>query len=286
MFMDVSKEIITLCKALNLNETELAKELGVTFETVNFWKNNKKTIDLSNLEKLYSYSYSKGIRFNNIYEQFFKEDYSNDGNIVLFYGAKKSFSLPLDFTNNSKATNDFGVGFYLGETFEQAANYISFLDASFVYCFKLELKDLKTYKFVVNTEWMIAIAYFRGWIRDYKNSFLIKNILEKISDCDVIIAPIADNRMFDIIADFVEGNITDEVCKHSLAATNLGFQYVLKTDKAISKATMIKEMFVSKKEKEECVKNRIMFTENGLEKVKIARIEYKDKGKYFKEIVK
>ena len=92
--------------------------------------------------------------------------------------------------------------------------------------------------------------------------------------------------MFDIIADFVEGNITDEVCKHSLAATNLGFQYVLKTNKAISNTTMIKEMFVSKKEKEECVKKRITLTENGLEKVKVARIEYKGKGKYFQEIAK
>ena len=284
--MDVSKEIITICKALNLNETELAKELGVTFETVNHWKNNKKTIEISNLEKLYSYAYSKGIKFNNIYEQFYKEDYSKNGNVVLFHGAKKSFALPLDFASNSKATNDFGVGFYLGETFEQAANYISFLNASFVYCFKLDLKDLKTYKFEVNTEWMIAIAYFRGWIKDCEDCHLVKNILEKIRDCDVLIAPIADNRMFDIIADFIEGNITDEVCKHSLAATNLGFQYVLKTDKAISKTTMIKEMFVSKKEKEEFVKKRITLTENGLEKVKIARIEYKGKGKYFEEIVK
>ncbi len=284
--MDVSKEIITLCKALNLNETELAEELGVTFETVNHWKNNKKAIDISNLEKLYSYSYSKGIKFNNIYEQFYKEDYSKNGNIVLFHGAKKPFALPLDFASNSKTTNDFGIGFYLGETFEQAANYISFLNASFVYCFKLDLKDLKTYKFEVNTEWMIAIAYFRGWIKDYEDCPFVKDILRKIIDCDVVIAPIADNRMFDIIADFIEGNITDEVCRHSLAATNLGFQYVLKTDKAISKTTMIKEMFVSRKEKEECVKKRMTLTENGLEKVKIARIEYKGKGKYFEEIVK
>ncbi len=286
MFMDVSKEIITICKALNLNETELANEIGVTFETVNHWKNNKKTIDISNLEKLYSYAYLKGIKFNTIYEQFFKEDYSDDNNIILFHGAKKLFKLPLDFTKNSKSTNDFGVGFYLGETFEQAANYISFLNASFVYCFKLNIKDLKTYKFEVNTEWMIAIAYFRGWIKDYKECDFVKNILNKISGCDVIIAPIADNRMFDIIADFVEGNITDEVCKHSLAATNLGFQYVLKTDKAISKTTMIKEMFVSKKEKEECVKKRITLTKNGLDKAKIAKIEYKRKGKYFEEIIK
>ena len=206
--MDVSKEIEVICETLNLSETELAKELGVTYETVNHWKNNRRNIDASNLEMLYSYAYSKGIKFNNIFEQLYREEYNNDYSIVLFHGAKKSFSMPIDFVLYSKDRNDFGVGFYLGETFEQAANYISFLDACNVYCFKLDLKDLRIYRFNVDTEWMIAIAYFRGWIKDYKECNYIKKILKKIQNCDIIIAPIADNRMFDIIMDFVEGNIT------------------------------------------------------------------------------
>ncbi len=284
--MDVSKEIKVICETLKLTETELAKELGVSYETVNNWKNNRKSIDISNLEKLYSYAYDKGIKFNNIYEQFFKEDYRINDEIVLFHGAKKQFLMPINFKENSKETNDFGIGFYLGESFEQAANYISFLDATYVYCFKLDLRKLKIYKFDINNEWMIAIAYFRGWIDEYKNSSCVKSILNKINDCDVIIAPIADNRMFDIIAEFVEGNITDEQCKHSLAATNLGFQYVLKSEKAINNISFIKEMFVCKKEKERCINNRLSLTDNGIQKVKIAKIEYKGKGKYIGEILK
>lgn len=285
--MDVSKEIKVICETLKLNETELAKELGTSYESVNNWKNNRNIIDVFNLEKLYSYAFGKGIKFNNIYEQFYKEDFGNNDNVVLFHGAKKAFSMPINFLLNSKKRNDFGVGFYLGETFEQAANYISFLEnASSVYCFRLDLNGLKTYKFDVDTEWMIAIAYFRGWIEEYKDCVSIKNVLNKINDCDVIIAPIADNRMFDIIAEFIEGNITDEQCKHSLAATNLGFQYVLKSDKAVKNISFIKEMFVCKKEKEKCIQSRISLTDNGLQKVKMARIEYKGKGKYFEEILK
>lgn len=60
--------------------------------------------------------------------------------------------MPIDFVANSKTTNDFGIGFYLGETFEQAANYISVLNQNTVYCFNLNLNDLKFYKFNVNTE--------------------------------------------------------------------------------------------------------------------------------------
>ncbi len=175
----------------------------------------------------------------------------------------------------------------MDETFEQAANYISFLEnASNAYCFKLDLSNLKTRRFDVDTEWMIAIAYFRGWIEEYKNREYIKNVLSKINDCDAIIAPIADNRMLDLVAEFVEGSITDEQCKRSLAATNLGFQYVLKTDKVIKNISFIKEMFVCEKEKEKCIQSRISLTDNGLQKVKMARIEYKGKGKYFEEMLK
>ncbi len=284
--MNVSKEIQVICETLNITETELAKDLGVTFQTVNYWKNNSRNIGASNLEKLYSYAYGKGVKFNRIYEQLLKEEYQKSQTVVLFHGAKNDFSLPIDFAKHSKSRNDFGIGFYLGESFEQAANYISFIDTCIVYCFRLDLRNLKMHKFEVDTEWMIAIAYFRGWIDEYKNSRFVKDILNEISHCDVIIAPIADNRMFDIIAEFVEGDITDEQCKHSLAATNLGFQYVLKTEKAIANASLIQEMFVSKKEKDRCKENRTSLTETGLQKVKMSRIEYKGKGSYIEEILK
>ena len=283
--MNVRNEIIVLCDALKITETELAKKIGVTYETINHWKNERKTIDISNIEKLYSFAYSNKVRFNNIYERLLKEDCQKN-EAVLFHVAKKPFSMPIDFIKYSKSTNDFGTGFYLGETFEQAANYISFIDRDKVYSFKLNLENLKTYKFNVDTKWMIAIAYYRGWLNDYKNCSFVKNIIDEINDCDILIAPIADNRMFDIITEYVEGTITDEQCKHALAATNLGFQYVLKTEKAVKQIKLIKEMFVCKKEKEKCIENRVFLTDNGLQKVRMARIEYKGKGKYIEEILK
>ena len=283
--MNIKNEIYVLCDTLRMTEVELAKELGVTYETINNWKNERKNIDNSNLEKLYSYAFSQGIYFNNIYEQLIKED-CHENNVILFYGAKKSFSMPIDFISNSKKNNDFGIGFYLGERFEQAANYISFNDMNKVYCFKLNLTDLIIYKFNVDLKRMIAIAYYRGWLEDYKNDSFIKNIIKIVNDCDVVIAPIADNRMFDIISEFVEGTITDEQCRHALAATNLGFQYVLKTDKAIKNIELIKEMYVCKKEKEKSIESRTLLTSNGLQKVRMARITYKNKGIYIEEVLK
>ncbi len=284
--MDLTNEITIICKVLRLNESDFAKILGVSLETLNNWKFRRKNISFLNLEKVYSFAYENDIKLNPIYEQILKEEYVDKENIILFYGTKKPLCRPIDFINNSKSTNDFGIGFYLGETFEQAANYISALNQNIVYCFRLNLNDLKIYKFNVNTEWMIAIAYFRGWLNDYKDSPLIKRLASKLSDYDVIIAPIADNRMFDIIAEFVENEITDEQCRHALAATNLGFQYVLKTNKTLKNVKLLKEMYVCQKEKEHCLDNRNTLTNNGAQKVKIARIQYKNKGQYIEEILK
>ena len=284
--MELTDEIAIICEVLQLNETDLAKKLGISLETINNWKFRRKSIGISNLEKLYSYAYDNGIRLNNAYEQLLKEEYGKDSNVVLFHGAKKQFSLPIDFVANLKASNDFGIGFYLGETFEQAANYIAVLNQNIVYCFCLNLKNLKIYKFNVDTEWMIAIAYYKGWLENYKDTPLINNLVNKLSNYDVIIAPIADNRMFDIIAEFVGSEITDEQCKHALAATNLGFQYVLKTNKSLKNIKLIQETFVCKKEKNKCLDDRVQITSNGSQKVKIARIKFKNKGKYIEEILK
>ena len=284
--MNLTNEITIISEVLQINESDLSEKLGVSLETINNWKFGRKGIGNANLEKVYSFAYDNGIVLNNIYEQLLKEEYENSENIVLFHGAKRSFSMPIDFATNSKSTNDFGGGFYLGETFEQGANYISVLNQSIVYCFNLNLNNLKIYKFNVNAEWMITIAYFRGWLDDFKDSSLIQKLISKISNYDVIVAPIADNRMFDIIAEFVENEITDEQCRHALSATNLGFQYVLKTNKALKNIKLLKEMFVCQKEKASCLDNRVTLTNNGSQKVKIARIQYKNKGRYIEEILK
>ncbi len=63
-------------------------------------------MDISNIESLYSYAYSNKITFNNIYEQFSKEDCQKN-EVVLFHGAKRPFSMPINFAQHSNSNNDF-----------------------------------------------------------------------------------------------------------------------------------------------------------------------------------
>ena len=91
----------------------------------------------------------------------------------------------------------------------------------------------------------MTIAYYRGALDEYKNHPVVKKIIEQSRACDYIIAPIADNRMFQIINSFIEGELTDEQCKHCLAATNLGMQYIFVSEKAVSQAKLIERCYIS-----------------------------------------
>ena len=133
---------------------------------------------------------------------------------------------------------------------------------------------------------MIAIAYYRGWLKEYLNHPYVEKILSSVDEHDIIIAPIADNRMFDIISEFVRGEITDLQCEHALAATNLGFQYVLKSENALKNISLIKPLYVCSREKEKLVNLRLEMSDLSQDKVRVARIEYRGKGQYIDELLK
>ena len=92
--------------------------------------------------------------------------------------------------------------------------------------------------------------------------------------------------MFDLIDEFVSGMTTDQQCKHALSATNLGFQYVIKSQNALNQLEFLDEMFLCEKERNDYLSKRLEYNKIGLDKVKVARIEYKNKGKYIGEILK
>lgn len=283
--MNIGDVIKIIRELLNLTQQELALKLGVQYELINRWENNKVVPENRNINMIYSFAFDNKIYINNIYEQFYKEENTDENNVVLFHGAKEKISTKIDL-NHPKKQNDFGIGFYLGESFYQAATYISYSKSNTIYSYVLNTCNLKIIKFDVDLRWMLAIAYYRGWIDEFKEHEIIKEIISEVESSDVVIAPIADNKMFDLIDEFVSGMTTDEQCKHALSATNLGFQYVIKTNKGLDQLNFLDEMFLCEKERNNYLSKRLESNKIGLDKVKIARIEYKNKGKYIGEILK
>ena len=131
----------------------------------------------------------------------------------------------------------------------------------------------------------MTIAYYRGVLEAYESHPIVQKLVAESRDCDYIIAPIADNRMFQIINSFIDGEITDEQCKHCLAATHLGSQYVFIRERAIEQVKLLERCYISNNEKEYYKNIRTADTKLGDDKVKLAKIQYRGKGRYIDEIL-
>ena len=266
-----------------LSQTELANKLGLGLATVNRWENMQTEPTEDNLEKFYAYTYRNSVRLNSIKEQFYREELKNDEQL-LFHGAKTTIEGVIR-PDVSRHNNDFGQGFYMGESFRQAALFVSNFESSCVYAIKFKDVGLTKASYSVNTEWMLSIASFRGKLKGRVSAEQQARIRAKADIADYIIAPIADNRMYQIIDSFIDGEITDEQCRHALAATELGMQYVIKTNKAAKCAEILERCFLCTPEKNDYTATRKADLKASEDKVRAARIKYRGKGKYIDELL-
>ena len=280
----VDKDIQMIRELRDISQGKLADELGVARTTVERWEQREVEISEANTEKLYTYAYSNNININKIKEQLYREDYEDDKHKLLFHGAKTLIEGNLD-VSKSRENNDFGKGFYCGETLEQAAMFVSAYPKSSIYMMSFGTEGLDGVRYSVNQDWMLTIAYFRGHLGAFGEAPKIKTLIQKLEGVDYIVAPIADNRMFQIIDSFIEGEITDEQCRHCLSATNLGYQYVFKTQKAVNQIEVLERCYLCEYEKELYIKNRKLDNKVSEDKIKVAKKQYRGKGLYIDEIL-
>lgn len=281
----IIQDIETVMELKELTMEEFAKDMGVSRVTVNNWLLGNTEISERNIAVFYEYAFRKGIRLNKIKEQLYTEELSGDSEILLFHGAKTSIEGELSLTC-SKRKNDFGAGFYCGESLEQSAMFVATFPSSSLYMLKFHDKNFKKKEFGVNREWMLMIAYFRERLGEYVNTEILKTLIDEVKDVDYIVAPIADNRMFEIIDQFIDGEITDVQCQHCLSATNLGNQYVFVSEKAIKQVEILERCYLANTEKEAYLAARQESYEMNRDKVKVARRQYREQGKYIEDILK
>lgn len=140
-------------------------------------------------------------------------------------------------------------------------------------------------KLGVEQDWMLMIAFFRGKLAEYAGHPMIQGILNRLNGVDYVAAPIADNRMFQIIDSFTEGEITDVQCQHCLSATNLGRQYVFLTQRSVDQIRILRRCYLASVEKEAYISVRGEDAKVSNDKVKIARKQYRGQGQYIEEIL-
>ena len=277
-------DLITIRGILNLSQDELASQLNVIQATISRSESGKTEPSAKLLEQVYGYAFRNHVQLNKLKEMFWEESLK-EGHKLLLHGSKGNISGSIS-VNAGRSNNDFGQGFYTGESYEQAASFISGFDNSSIYFLDFDDSDLKCRRYEVDQDWMMTVAYYRGAIRQYEEHPTIRKLVKRSRECDYIVAPIADNRMFQIIDAFMFGEITDEQCKHCLAATNLGYQYIFINDKAVSRVKILEHCFVSQEEKEYYNKKKDEDMRFGDNKVRMARIKYRGQGRYIDEILK
>ena len=283
MNYNFSEDLKSIREILGLSQSELAERIGVEQVTISRNELGKTQASPPFLESVYSYAFDKKVKLNKLKEMLWRDDLGSNRK-VLFHGAKSEIDGEIS-VYYGRRNNDFGQGFYTGESYEQAISFVSGFDHSSVYYFSFDDKNLKCKKYEVNQDWMMTIAYYRGTLDEYKNHPKIQSLVQESRDCDYIIAPIADNRMFQIINSFIAGELTDEQCKHCLAATNLGMQYVFSSEKAVSQVKMIERCYISNSEREYFKNIRLEESKLGDDKVRLAKRQYRGQGRYIDEIL-
>ncbi len=261
------------------NIDEIAKSTTISRTTI-YEILRLNNIALSVYEKFYSYIYNIGYRINSVKEDLLKETSLKK---VLFHGSKRG--LENISIEGSRKNCDFGQGFYLGETYEQALSFVCENKQSSVYSFTCDLENLNVLEFNCSLEWMLAICYYRGTLGIFSDSTIVKEIIQKINDADVIIAPIADNRMFYIMTLFAGGEINANVALHSLSASKLGKQYIFKTQKALKQIVPIEKYYLCQEEKDDTIKKLSMRTLEIETKLKLSKREFRE-GLFIEELLK
>ena len=283
MEYNFSEDLKSIREILGISQSELAEQIGVGQVTVSRNESIKTEPSAKLLESVYAFAFDKKIRLNKLKEMLWRDN-SGVSEKLLFHGAKSEIDGVIDI-GRGRPNNDFGQGFYAGESYEQAISFVSGFDKSSVYYLSFDGRGLRCKSYKVDQEWMMTIAYYRGTLDEYKDHPKIKSLIKQSRDCDYIVAPIADNRMFQIINSFIEGELTDEQCKHCLAATNLGMQYIFISERAASHAKIVERCYISNNEREYYKNIRLEESKLGDDKVKLAKRQYRGQGQYIDEIL-
>lgn len=279
-----AQDLEIVLELTGLSTEAFAEELGVSRMTVNNWLSGRKEVSEKNIASFYEYTFRRGIRLNLIKEQLYREETAEPSEVLLFHGAKTKIEGGLR-TDCSKRKNDFGPGFYCGESLEQSAMFVATYPSSSLYMLRFQRSGLLGKEFSVSRDWMLLIAYFRERLGEYADSAVMRELVKQVEGVDYIVAPIADNRMFEIIDQFIDGEITDEQCRHCLSATNLGKQYVFVTEKALGQVRLLERCFLTREEKEFYLFSRQASYEMNRDKIKVARRQYRDVGQYIEEMM-
>ena len=272
---------------LNMSQTEFAKQLNVTFQTVNRWENGRALPNKLAQSKMFDLCREKQLP---VYDMILKKitDKSKamklDSNRVLLYHASKS-GIEGTIEPKSRKQCDFGKGFYMGTDPGQTLTLICDYEKSKFYIVSVSTENLALIEVPADIDWAMLVAYHRGKMEKIDGTPFYNKYRDMTQDKDLIIGNIANDRMFFVIDNFFVGNVTDMALVNSLSALQLGKQYVVISQKGCDAVRIEAEVELSYLErlfiKEIAEENRA----RGISLANDICKNYRREGMYFDEIL-
>lgn len=276
-----------LRNSATMSQQEFADELRVAFATVNRWENGKTTPPPSAQKAMFEFCIRHDIDIADfIIGTLIQEKLKLERTLnieVLFHGSKSG--LEGEIMPKSRSQCDFGRGFYMGTEVLQPLTLICNYDNPVLYYVSVDRTDLNTLDLPTDISWAFVVAYNRGRLERVNGTNLYKKYAELLHSRDLIIGDIADDRMFYVLDNFFEGNITDKGLVECLSTLHLGKQYVAVSPKACRKVKIVKEYKLSELElmalKDISERNR----RTGIEQANEICKQYRRDGKFFDELL-
>ena len=249
---DIMQDLIKKIRShMNMNQTEFAELLNVTFATVNRWENGRALPNKLAQDKIYDLCKEYDVPvYDMILEKIAAASESvelDKGRVLLYHGSKSG--IEGDIAPKSRKQCDFGKGFYMGTEPSQALTLICDYESAKFYIVSISVDNLAVLDVPADLEWAMIVAYHRGRMEKIKGTPFCSKYQEMAKDKDLIIGSIANDRMFFVIDNFFIGNITDVALINCLSALELGKQYVAVTRKGCDAVRIEKEIPISYLEK-------------------------------------
>lgn len=249
---DIMQDLIKKIRShMNMNQTEFAERLNVTFATVNRWENGRALPNKLAQDKIYDLCKEYDVPvYDMVLEKIEAASGSVElekGRVLLYHGSKAG--IEGNIAPKSRKQCDFGEGFYMGTEPSQALTLICDYESAKFYIVSISVDNLAVLDVPADLEWAMIVAYHRGRMEKIKGTPFYSIYQEMTKDKDLVIGSIANDRMFFVIDNFFIGNITDAALINSLSALELGKQYVAVTQKGCDAVRIEKEIPISYLEK-------------------------------------
>lgn len=203
--------------------------------------------------------------------------------LTLYHGSKSGIYGPI--APASRIHCDFGKGFYMGTDRTQPLTLICNYPKAKIYTLSVDLSGLRILDLQVGLDWAMLVAFNRGKMDWAKGLPVYRKFESWNKECDMVIGPIADDRMFVVLDRFFNGDITDLAVIHSLSALNLGKQYVACTQTACKRVKIVDQQELSEEDRQQLKYESMSNRQKGIALANDICRKYRREGRFFDEII-